>query len=648
MTVATSCAHWASTSEPRVPATTQQTGPLRTVLAHRAAVTRTADDQLRFWTVSQGTDAPLSVLDGDGRRLADVPLPGAGGAWGITALPCGGCVIGSYFAGGMFTWDGVANSATALGVPTPDTTYIWDVVGLEDGTVLGATYPDASVVSHHLDRGFTVLRSFGTDEIRYARALCVEPSSGTVWVGLGVTPCRVVGFPLDDPESATYELTGLPDHLVPSQLSCHSGRIWIRAGSQLWSFDPADPVAERVVGTADDIAGHLSTPHAGHAWVTGVDGELWRVDVHHRTATRTVDLGWGLLNGSEVRDGMLTGLFGQQRCVIGRIDVSDPARPQPLDTVPAEVKAVPSHMGHLIERPGSDTDLVLSAGQQGDIVAWHRSASPAEGEDRLGPSVTIGQVESWTWSVDGGLYAGTYPRARLVEITPAALAGQEQPRVLVDLHDSHHQSRPIAICVSEGAVHGGSTPGYGLRDGALTSVDLASGEVRVTMMVDETVHAIAHDGDALLVGTSPEAGTGAPVRGGRGRLLRVDPVTHDVLAERQAPGGARTVAAISRVDGQWWAMVDHGLWQLDPISLELVHVVDLGDGPSARAQILSHHRRLVIRVDGDVFAVDPSTTQVEQLSYGCGEIAVVGDQVWAIVQPEQGTTNTDLRRVDLE
>lgn len=622
----------------------QQTGPLRTVLAHRAAVTRTPDGEIRAYAVSQGTNPPLSLVDGSGRRRADVALPGAGGGWGVAATGDGGCVVGTYFNGGMFAWDGTAEEATVLGRPTEETTYVWDVVTLPDGTTLAATYPDASIVSHHPDRGFTVLRRFATEGVLYGRAVNVDLERRMVWCGIGVTPCSVIGFPLDAPESATHRLRGLADHLVPSQISCLGGRIWLRAGGELWSFDPTEldgdgPLAERVAGTAEDIAGYLSPEAAGLSWVTDHDGRLVRIDLAARTATRTIELGFGPLLGSEVFDGVLVGVFGHQRPVLARIDVSDPTAPRVLDRVPAEVKAVPSHMGHLISVPGSDIDLVLSAGQQGDIVQWFRS------NGSFGPNVTIGQVESWAWGEDGILYAGTYPRAQLVAVDPADVTA---PRVLADLHDSHHQSRPIATCPTPGAVFLGTTPGYGLRDGALTRADLATGEVTVAMLTDETVHAIATDGTALLVGTSPEAGTGTPEHDGHGRLLRVDPVSLAVLAERPAPGGARTLAAIAHLAGAWWLVADHALWTFDPQTLQADRFADLGQpGPSHRAQLLPYRNELVVRVDGDVWLVDPVSAEAEQLSSGCHQVAVVGDDVWAIVRPEGGTTVSDLRRISL-
>lgn len=617
------------------PTISQRTGPLRTVLAHRAAVGRTADGELRVFTVSQGTDAPLSVLDASGTSVAEVPLPGAGGAWALDARVDGSCVIGTYFDGSLYEWDG--RQLSALGRPTEQTTYVWDVVALPDGTTLAATYPDASVVAHHRDTGTRVLRSFGSEEILYARSICVDLERRMVWCGLGVTPCRVVGFPLDDPDATTVELSGLPDHLVPSQLVHLGDRIWIRAGSELWSFDPQDPVAERVAGTEATLGGYLSPEHRGRTWTTSGDGGLFEIDLAQRRVVRTVPLGLeGGLLGASVDDGVLTGLFGYQRPALVRIDLDEQ---RTLSSTVAEVAAVPSHMGDLIAVPDTD-DFMLSAGQQGDILRWSRTS------DELSAPVTIGQVESWAWSNDGLLHAGTYPYARLVEVDPQRL---DQPRVLADLRDSHRQSRPIAVHPGRGAVWMGTTPGYGLRDGALTRVDPATGEVTVTMMADETVHAIADDGTALLVGTSPEAGTGAPVHDGTGRLLRIDPETLQVLAERPAPalsssGGARTLAAITRFAERWWLVADHAVWQFDPQTLEAEHVADLGAGPSARASFHPDGDRLVVLVDGEVWTLD-TERNVARISEGCHKLAVVDGEVWGIVRPEGGTVLTDLRRI---
>ena len=613
------------------PQISQQTTPMRTVLTHRAAMGRTPAGELMIHTVSQGTNAPLSVIDSTGARIAEVPLPGASGAWAVTSDGAGGCWIGSYYQGLLYRWDGRA--VTTVGRPTAEATYLWDAVALPDGGVLVATYPDAAVVRYDPAGGFRTVRRLGNEGQLYARALCVDHERGMVWCGLGVTPCQVVGFPLDDPDAELTVVSGIPSHLVPRQLIMLGGRIWFASDSEVWSIDPdgltAEPVAD---ASALGACGYLSPEHDGFAYLTGADGALLRLDLAARRLERFAQLPTSEpMIAAEIDDQCLIILVGQQRASLVRVGFDGQ-----VSAVRADVAATPSHMGHLIGVPDS-TDLFLSAGQQGDIARW----APAGGD--LGPTSQIGQVESWAWTAGGTLIAGTYPQAALVEVDPADVT---RPRVLVRLHESHHQSRPIAITSVGRVAYLGTTPGYGLRDGALTRVDLDTGEFRVASLPDETVHAIFWDGSALIIGTSPEAGTGAPRRPGFGRLLRVDPDTLTVLAEAPAPGDARTAAAINGADALW-LIADHGLWRLDPATLATDHVLDLGTGESSRATIHPYGSSLVIEINGTVWLIDPRQGTSKPLAEGCHHVAVIDHDLWAVVRPDEQSTFTDLRRITL-
>src|SRR5699024_7562040 len=187
--------------------TTRLRGPMRTVLTHRATFGTGPDGAPLAYAVSQGTDSPLSVVDLAGRRLAGPSLPGSTGAWGLVGGPDGQCWIGSYYDGRSYHWDG--HRVHDLGRPTPETRYTWDLALTEDGTVLFGTYPDAALVAHHPERGFVLLRRFGTDEVQYLRSLCWDPQRRIVWCAIGVTPNQVRGVFVDEPDREPLIVAGL-------------------------------------------------------------------------------------------------------------------------------------------------------------------------------------------------------------------------------------------------------------------------------------------------------------------------------------------------------------------------------------------------------------------------------------------------------
>ncbi|HLQ81991.1 MAG TPA: hypothetical protein VK103_00530 [Bacillota bacterium] len=612
--------------------TTRLRGPMRTVLTHRATFGTGPDGAPLAYAVSQGTDSPLSVVDLAGRRLAGPSLPGSTGAWGLVGGPDGQCWIGSYYDGRSYHWDG--HRVHDLGRPTPETRYTWDLALTEDGTVLFGTYPDAALVAHHPERGFVLLRRFGTDEVQYLRSLCWDPQRRIVWCATGVTPNQVRGVFVDEPDREPLIVAGLDPTAVAHQLTLLGDRLFVVAGRRVWVADP-DTLRARLL--IDGSGGRLSEEYRGGSYFTGVDDRLSRLDLASLRITEVPTDGdatgpYGGLLGSTVHHDTLHLIAGEQTPEL--VQVRDGAVRSRL---PADVVATPPHMLHVLGL-ADGPELLVSAGQQGQIARWNPDT------DLLGAPVSVGQVESWCW-YDGEVYCGGYPRASLTVWDPDCVT---PPRELVSLHDSHHQSRPVTVAVGDGAAHLGTTPGYGLRDGALTTVDLDSGAATVRMFPDETVSAVAVDGDALLVGTSPEAGTGTPEHDGHGRLLRIaERGSGADTAVVPAPHGARAVTALTRIGDQWWLLADQWLCRFDPRTLEVTTAHRLADGPSGRGQLLVSGASLLTCTAGTVRLVDPATGAARVLAEGVVRMALTDRALWCVVRPESGgSAATDFLRID--
>lgn len=613
---------------------------MRTILTHRATFGTGPDGAPLAYAVSQGTDSPLSVIDLAGRRLAGPSLPGSTGAWGQVGGPDGQCWVGSYYDGRFHHWDG--EQVHDLGRPTAETRYVWDLALTEDGTVLIGTYPDAALVSHHPERGFAVLHRFGTDEIQYVRALCWDRQRRIVWCSVGVSPNQVRGVFVDEPDREPLTVAGVDQTAVAHQLTLLGGRLFLVAGDRIWVADPDTLEASELTGRTEPVTGggYLSVEHEGASYLAGTDDRLLRLDLETMEFT-DVPLGpsargaapqAGVL-GSTVHDGTVHLFVGQQ--VPQLLQIRDGAV---RSRVPADVVATPPHMLHVLGFPDGP-ELLVSAGQQGQVARWDPIS------DALGAPVSVDQVESWCW-YDGSVYCGGYPRASLMVWDPD---GDAPPRELASVHDSHHQSRPVALAVADGAAHLGTTPGYGLRDGALTRVDLADGGVEVRMFPDESVTAVAVAGADLLVGTSPEAGTGAPDHGGSGRLLRISERGSGAdAAVAPAPHGARAVTAITRIGDEWWLLADQWLCRIDPETLAVRTSHRLADGPSGRGQLLASGPYLFACTAGTVRLVDTATGAARVLVDGVVRMALTEHALWCVVRPEAGgAAATDFIRVDL-
>ncbi|MFW6600384.1 hypothetical protein ACQBAU_18330 [Propionibacteriaceae bacterium Y2011] len=630
------------------PMITRLLGPMRTVLTHRVTFGTTPGGEPVAYAVSQGVDSPLSVIDLAGRRIADAPMPGSTGAWGLQGGPDGHAWFGSYYDGRFYHWDG--ERVHDLGRPTPDTEYTWDLARLDDSSVLIGTYPDASLVRYHLDGRFELVRSFGTDAVKYLRALCWDPDRRVVWVAAGVAPNRVHGVYLDDPTREPLTLTGPHEGEVAHQLAYLDGRLLLVTGNRVWVADLDTLTVTEVTGGQEPTTGGgtLSAAHQGGTYLAGTGDRLLRLDLTSLEFTEVARDGQHAVLGSTVHDDTLHLFVGHQAPEL--LQVRDGAV---RSRVAADVVATPPHMLHVIGFP-SGPELVVSAGQQGQVARWDPTT------DTLGTPVTVEQVESWCW-YEGQLLIGGYPSASLRSWDPTSDA---PPGHLISLHDSHHQSRPVAVAAGDGVAWLGTTPGYGLRDGALTRVDLASGDATVIMFPDETVAALAVDhgatarqgtpgdhgraGDhAVLVGTSPEAGTGTPEHDGSGRLLRLA-TDGTELRSVPAPHDARFISDITRVGDAWWLLADHWLCRFDPVTLETAEAHQLAEGANGRGQILAHGSSLLVLTGGTVRQVEPGTGQAAVLADEVLRMAITDDALWCVVRPEAGgAAATDFLRIDL-
>ncbi|WP_144276577.1 ligand-binding sensor domain-containing protein [Parenemella sanctibonifatiensis] len=658
------------------------TGPLRTVAMHRGSFT-TGARGLQAITVSQGSDSPLSILSADGRRRASLPLPGSTGAWAVRGIGTT-AYVGSYYQGLMYAVDTDAETeeltVRELGRPTPETKYVWDFAEVSDGSLIAATYPDASFVRYYPQTDetqtdeFRVLATLGTEDQLYLRAVAVDEDRDLVWGVIGVTPNEVVGVPLDpDVEADPIRIPLGDPTAVAHQIRYAAGRLWVVTNNRLWLIDPDtgscreltdpgtdDPVDNPAPNDNDEplmrvIGGVLSEPFAdvdGDLGLWLFDGSaLCHLDLATLELTPVVDEPGSIL-GSTVHEGELwlwvsQTEAGQAVRELWQLDSSGS-----LQRHPADVAATPPHMLALGEVPDSP-DLMVSAGQQGEFGRWDTVSATTPSLAR--PS----QIESWVWD-EGKLYLGAYPQAGLAVWDPVE-GGVHQ---FVALHDSHHQSRPICVSVArhDGGrfLYAGTTPGYGLYAGGLTRVRLDDPEHPFEFWsVAGTVHAVRAYGDAVILSTSTEAGTGSRPVEGPGRLLRVRP-GGDWRIEAETDLAYSCITALHVQDGQWYALADRTLCRLDPDSLELTPVVQFeGEGPAPRrGQLigLPGQGRLLARVGGSAYAVDLAGASTERLMDGVIEVALsqwtdesgAHAVLWGVTAGEQpGAAYTDLLRLEL-
>src|SRR5690606_9399792 len=131
--------------------------------------------------------------------------------------------------------------------------------------------------------------------------------------------------------------------------------------------------------------------------------------------------------------------------------------------------------------------------------------------------------------LDGKAYIGVYPSARVYEYDPSQESSDGNPREVVDLR-TEGQDRPFGLVAVEEQIAVGTVAGYGLRQGALTLVDPASGDhTSYRPVEDHGVISLAYRDGVIYGGTTIYGGNGSTPIDDDGRVFAWDVESEELL-----------------------------------------------------------------------------------------------------------------------
>lgn len=638
--------------------------PLATLDAQKivvgsATTVQMPDGQWRTWGVlNQSPDALLVEIDPfAGKVLSSYPLDGVIGSWGTEVAPDGTVWTASHTTGRLFSLEYGAEQVTRTERPTPDTSFIWELDIGADGIVYGGTYEGwaeqqpAPAYAFGYDPETEQFQTYGPFDADDTYVRATETVGEELYVGTGSTDPHLYRV---DPSSGDFESVPPPDDLGTCQFVYGLEEV----GSDLYVRFNNCGELKNVGYVYDTVARewreHTIPNYYGTVSEPTADGDVYLVADHilHRFDPATGEL--------EARD-------------VGRLFVNKfvTVAPDPQtgnETIIA--LSVDGDLGMLDLQTG-ESEYFVPHGMSGELGESVR-ASGMSPDGRYHVSVGFGgglgiydpAVGDWEWHpdlgqgesfafLDGKAYIGVYPSARVYEYDPSQESSDGNPREVVDLR-TEGQDRPFGLVAVEEQIAVGTVAGYGLRQGALTLVDPASGDhTSYRPVEDHGVISLAYRDGVIYGGTTIYGGNGSTPIDDDGRVFAWDVESEELLWQSVAIPGEKGVGSLTfDDDGRLFGVTVGHVFEMNPQTGEVLrhdeidpvdstalqgrwHISDLSYDPSDGHLYLSTSSS-VYRVDVETFedvTPEPTTGSKVRVAPDGTKYWVVGRTIYSGVVP---------------
>lgn len=583
-----------------------------------------------------GDNAKLNIIDVRSRELIKaIPLPGASGGWGYTTASDGSVYVGSYYDGHLFRYEPEADRLTDLGRILPSEGYLYHLVPGENGVIYGGTYPNAHLFSYSPTEGVTDYGRMDPEQ-KYVRSVAYDHDHGYLFAGIGAQ-AGLVRIDLATGERTDFLPESLQGYAFVYDLDYVGGRLMVKVHDgpdiKLAVLDPVTGEQQSIIdGTTGETVDRTPIVSRGTAplapdgrsvYYTAAGGALWVYDIPTSTVN-PVEVGGepAVVDGAGLTFAWLPADDDPSRQVLhglagnyaGRAFTYDPQAGS-LDTYSLPFERVPVDLSQVYAGADGDGKVYTSAYINGDLGVYDPASDTLEQFPRLG------QVEGWTWH-DGKLYIGTYPNGNLLEYDPTKPWGNGNPRQLASLAGDHKQNRPTAVVAEGSKLYAGTTPDYGEHGGALTVLDLESGDYDVHRHIveNQTVSSIAVVEDVLFGGTSIAGGGGTSPIAGEAVIFTADPETGEKTGEfAPVPGAYSINALLVGPDQNLWGLADGTLFVLDPKTHEVLSTTKIFDGNAGETDgdlVIVGGEYVYGHSAARLFRIDPLSKEATMINQG--------------------------------
>lgn len=508
-----------------------------------------------------------------GAVTATAKIPGVAGCWGAASIGTD-LYVGTYTPGGVFRID--TRTLTVEQVIDPGTEVIWTLRASPDGKIYAGTYLGARLWEYDpaTGRSTDLGRMHETEE--YVRDLEVTDTHVYACIGSAAhliaydratrTKTEIMPPELADQTfAATAAIVG--DHLI----------VGFSPTSQILVADLADHGRTQILKTPNESFVMAITGTGKDVWfTTRPSGSLYHFtigDTEPELVTVPIPEASTLRMGM-LPDGKLWLVQANQSLIVDpatkEVEVFDLASPD-LEPSPERPMSLAYGDGRLFVGGSAGVQVTAADGSSTDRISLGGEAKDFD-------------------IVDHVVHAGVYTLARIYRMPTDGETFTEVARVAAD----QEQTRAHCVVVDRrsGLVHLGTEPDYGKWEGALSTLDPSTGELRTWRGVipDQSIHSIAVVPGGLYLGGDVINGFGTQPKAERASLAFFNPASGRLA------------------------------WTMDPL-------------PDAK-RIFDLHpigRHLVgMSSTGTLFCVDPARRKtLWQLSTGTvgGRLAVLGDTV---------------------
>lgn len=363
-----------------------------------------------IYTVARGEPAHLLGYEvKTGRKVADLPMPGSDGSWTATVSP-DHWIYTCSSSGHLFRFKPGTSSLEDLGKALPGESIIWDVCAGTEGEVFGATYPGCRVFCYSPTNGFSdVGRGPLVAGENYVRCVAYDNQTGMVYAGVGshahlielnpktgekkeLLAGRVQG------EEAVYSLGVVPDRKHGNRLL-----VWVTNRNKTLVYNLRTGEVECELPT-QAVKSATKSPDKEKVYYSG-SNQLMSLNLEQpaeppQAITRCI--------GANA----MTWLGTNDLCVITSYAQLLHYNPATGKTSMLSLKVPPQPIPIQSIEPGPDGKIWMG----GFLAGGTASYDPATGKKELFKGMS--QIER-IGVLNGKMYFGIYPHARLYEFDPA-------------------------------------------------------------------------------------------------------------------------------------------------------------------------------------------------------------------------------------
>ncbi|MCC3357168.1 carbohydrate binding domain-containing protein [Bacillus sp. REN16] len=575
-----------------------------------------------LYTVVAGAPSKLAIVDIETEKLVNsYPLEDTSGAWAVTVAADGTVYLGAYNKGYLYRYFPKTDTLENLGYPVVSTDPVLYPIDIaSNGKIYGGTYGSGSVYQYDPDtKEFT---SFGTmvQGQQWVRSVAYDESTNKVYAGIG-SVAHLIEYDIN---------TGKKNNILPEQFSdiisvydldLVDGKLFAQKESSYEMFvldtktkevikatngDTGEvveniPESSRGVSAKSPIANKIYFTHYGILYEYDLDSNTFKslnVDIQGSA----ISYEFLQLNEEGFPGYSLVGLSGNggklykynlETGKLKLVDLELPAEPVLIHELAKgpdgkiySTGYLPGNMG--VYLPSSDKNIRLDGIGQGEGMA----------------------------SLNGNLYLGVYPNARIYEYDLSSPwnrtdSNKLNPDTLFSLETNTKiegytpQDRPFAMLGVEdyNKLFIGTVPKNGHLGGAFAIYDVVEkGDPKVywNIMPDQSIVSLTYKDGKVYGGTTVAGGQGSEPTTTEAKLFIWDIESGEKTFETVPVPNRQAITALTiGHDGNVWGMANGTIFTFDPETKEVIYSKDIYPEAANRWR----EAQLEIGTDGNIYGI---------------------------------------------